>query len=76
MFLIKILKIKHVHILHDIQLIHPSGLMFYGQEEKIEKWSIKIYLKITRFLFSSPDYVISPSKWLLHMHDKNNFFKI
>ncbi len=74
-FLIKILKIKHVHILHDIQLIYPSGLMFYGQEEKIEKWPIKIYLKITRFLFASPDYIISPSKWLLDMHDKNNFFK-
>ena len=29
------LNMKHIHTLHDIQLLHPSGLMFYGKEKII-----------------------------------------
>ncbi len=71
---IKKLKIKHVHYLHDIQLIHPSGLMFYGEEKKIDSIFAKIYSHITKKLFNSPNIIISPSKWLLNMHKKRNFF--
>src|SRR3989339_445370 len=30
--LIKILKIRHIHTLHDIQLLHPSGLIYFLHE--------------------------------------------
>ncbi|MBU0636889.1 MAG: glycosyltransferase [Patescibacteria group bacterium] len=72
--IIKKLKIKHLHYLHDIQLIHPSGLMFYGQEQKNQKVLAKIYQAICQKLFNSPDIIISPSKWLLDYHKEQGFF--
>ncbi|MDD4333340.1 MAG: glycosyltransferase [Patescibacteria group bacterium] len=69
------LKIKHIHYLHDIQLLHPSGLMYYGKEKIIDSWRAKIYQKITARLFASPETIISPSRWLLELHEKKGFFK-
>lgn len=72
--LIKRLKLKHIHTLHDIQLIHPSGLMLYGKEKKVNKILTRFYSYICRILFSSPDVIISPSRWLFKMHIDRNFF--
>ncbi|PIR94908.1 hypothetical protein COT95_01625 [Candidatus Falkowbacteria bacterium CG10_big_fil_rev_8_21_14_0_10_37_6] len=72
---IKKLKIKHIHTLHDIQLIHPSGLMNVGEEKKIDSLFAKIYQYINKKLFNSVDVVISPSEWLLGEHVKRGFFK-
>jgi glycosyltransferase involved in cell wall biosynthesis len=75
--LIKKLKIKTVLTIHDIQLSYPSGQLIYGQENKfintffLRKW----YEKLIKFLVSSPDVVISPSKWLLDFYTKKGFFK-
>ncbi len=66
--------ILHHHFLHDIQLLHPSGLMMFGQEKKVNSSVAKIYQAITRFIISSPYLVISPSRWLLDEHLKRNFF--
>ena len=71
---IKCLKIKHIHILHDIQLLYPSGLMLCRKEKQLEIFPAKIYTGLCRWLFSSPDIVISPSKWLMELHEKKNFF--
>jgi glycosyltransferase involved in cell wall biosynthesis len=73
--LIKKLNIKHIHTLHDIQLLHPSGLMFYGKEKIIDSLLAKIYSGICRRLFGSPDAVISPSDWLMKIHIQRGFFK-
>ena len=72
---IKAKKIKHLHTLHDMQLLHPSGLMILGQERLFDRWHSKIYQKINKHLFSTVDVVISPSKWLLEEHNQRNFFK-
>jgi len=69
------LNISHEHFLHDIQLIHPSGLMIFGKEQKINRPSAKIYQALTRALFASPAKIISPSYWLLEMHKQRGFFK-
>lgn len=71
---IKRLKIKYIHTLHDIQLLHPSGLMIYNEEKKIDNLASKIYAWFCRLLFSSPDTVISPSSWLMRMHESRGFF--
>ncbi|MDD5072074.1 MAG: glycosyltransferase, partial [Patescibacteria group bacterium] len=71
---IKSLKIKHIHILHDIQLLHPSGLMLCHKEKQIKSFPAKMYAGLCRCLFSSPDMIISPSKWLLKLHEEKNFF--
>ncbi len=73
---VKQLKIKHCHYLHDIQLIHPSGLMICGQEEKINTWWAKMYQAICRRLFDSPEVVLSPSRWLLNFHEQKKFFPL
>ena len=72
---IKKLKIRHEHFLHDIQLLHPSGLMIYGHENILNSCGAKIYQNLTRLLLASPAKIISPSKWLLDLHLKKGFFK-
>jgi glycosyltransferase involved in cell wall biosynthesis len=66
--------VKHLHIVHDIQLIHPSGLMYYGEEGIIESSFAKIYSGLCRRLFNSPSSVIFPSNWLKDLYIKRNFF--
>jgi glycosyltransferase involved in cell wall biosynthesis len=72
---IRDLKIPHEHYLHDIQLLHPSGLIMFGEEKIVDSASAKIYQTFTRYFFSSPSKIISPSKWLLEQHLKRGFFK-
>jgi len=67
--------IRHEHFLHDIQLLHPSGLMIWGAEKKIDGFAARAYQALTRSLFASPDRVSSPSRWLLDMHTSRGFFK-
>ncbi len=74
-FVIKKQKIKHIHILHDIQLLHPSGLMMAGEEAKINSFFSRTYQAICRKLLVSPCRIVSPSEWLLVEHLKKGFFK-
>ena len=72
---IRKLNIRHEHYLHDIQLLHPSGLMMLGQEKEIDNLGAKIYQFFTRHFFNSPAKIISPSNWLLKEHKQRGFFK-
>ncbi len=72
--LLKKMEVKHEHFLHDLQLLHPSGLMIYGQEKKFKSSAAKLYQALTRRLFASPDKVISPSRWLMQEHEDRGFF--
>lgn len=67
-------RIKHVHVLHDIQLLHPSGLINCFDKNKINGVCAKIYQKINKLLLSSPGIVVSPSLWLLSEYKKRGFF--
>jgi glycosyltransferase involved in cell wall biosynthesis len=67
--------IKHYHVLHDIQLLHPSGLMYHGKENIINSLLAKIYQFFSKQAFSKADKIISPSKWLLETHLTKGFFK-
>jgi len=69
------LNITHHHFLHDIQLLHPSGLMLYNQESRLNSLPAKIYQSLTRKLIASPKKIISPSRWLMEEHIKRGFFK-
>ena len=73
--LFKSLGLKHLHILHDIQLLHPSGLMYLGKEDIIDSFFAKIYQKINIYLFSSLKYIIAPSNWIINTHKEKGFFK-
>lgn len=71
---IKQFSITHFHTLHDIQLLHPSGLLFFGEEKRINTITARFYQKINKFLFRKVDKVISPSQWLLSLHAQKSFF--
>jgi glycosyltransferase involved in cell wall biosynthesis len=66
--------IPYVQILHDIQLLHPSGLMFYGEENKLSSWSAFLWQKFNRYLCSKVNLVITPSQWLLDTYKQYGFF--
>lgn len=68
------LKIDHRHVLHDIQLLHPSGLLIYGYEKILDSVISKIYQTLCRAIFRNVRNVSSPSKWLLELHKKYKFF--
>lgn len=69
-------KVKHLHVLHDIQLLHPAGLMYFGQENILNSLAAKIYQSLSRYFFSlsKNKIIISPSSWLLNLHQKYNLF--
>ncbi len=67
---------RHVHVLHDVQLITPSGLLWYGKEFS---WHMKgvlanLYRWMTRRLFSRVQEVQAPSQWIIDFHNTYNFF--
>lgn len=74
--LIRQLKIKHLHTIHDVQLITPSGLIVYGREQAFSHKFFKAigYVALMRRLMGSPDIVISPSKFLLDLYEQSHFF--
>ncbi len=70
-------KAAFILTLHDIQLLHPSGLMFFGQEKLINTGAAKIYQAIIRKLLSlgpTDTIVISPSHWLLDLYRQKKIF--
>lgn len=73
--IIKKLNTRHIHILHDVQLLHPSGLVMHGHEKILESLSAKIYMNISKHLFSYCKQIVSPSQWLLDQHLQRGFFK-
>lgn len=65
---------RHVHTLHDVQLVVPSGLLMKGAERKIHSLPYRVYAWFMRRRMGSPDVVISPSKYLLRFYTEHNFF--
>jgi len=74
---IKKLKIKHIHVLHDVQLAVPSGLIFREKENAflVTGFPSRIYAWICKRLFKSPRFVVSPSEWLMRFYEKKGFFQ-
>jgi glycosyltransferase involved in cell wall biosynthesis len=70
--LIKILGLRHIHTIHDMQLIHPSGLL--GEEEQLG-WPAKLYCLICCLLVGSPQTVIFPSEYIKNIYSRFGFFK-
>jgi len=70
------LKLKWIHVIHDVQLAVPSGLIIKGREKDfvVSGFLTKLYSKINKKIFGSPRKIVSPSKWLLNFYDKKGFF--
>ncbi len=69
--------IPHVHIMHDLQLVIPSGLRMFGQER--EPWFTKpmyaVYRAMCRARLGTPTIVISPSQFLIDEYRKVGYFQ-
>lgn len=72
---IKSFGLNHIHVLHDIQLLHPSGLMMWGKENVIKSWFSKIYQTINKHFWPSSAIILAPSDWLMSLHKQFGFFK-
>lgn len=73
-WLIKILKIKHIHTVHDMQLLHPSGLL-NDKPGNVSSLPVIIYRWFCRWLFSSPPVVVFPSQYIKNVYERFGFFK-
>lgn len=73
--LIKRAGIQHLHTLHDIQLLHPSGQLRARQRVRLlgPSW---FYALAVRWLFGSPDVILSPSQFLLDEHRRHGLFPL
>ncbi len=67
--------IPWVHILHDVQLIEPSGQIVAGELYPFLRavWR-KMWARLRRAAFGAPHVVISPTRWLLSFHERYGFF--
>lgn len=74
--LLKKLKLEHVHVLHDVQLVEPSGVIPVARQQswRYSGFPSKIYTFTTKMLFGSPAKVISPSNFLKDFYLKKGFF--
>ncbi len=68
--------IPHAHVLHDLQLITPSGLRIHGKEREpwYAAWAYRLYRAICRARLGSPSLVISPSQFLADEYRHAKFF--
>jgi glycosyltransferase involved in cell wall biosynthesis len=70
------MEIPHVHLMHDLQLIIPSGLMFFGHERPniFEAIAYPVYRFFTKLLLGRPDIALFPSEYLEKEYQKHGFF--
>ncbi len=76
--LIKRQRSKLILTLHDIQWLHPSGLLYFGQEKIIDSLPAKIYQLLGKCLLKNgpkDTRIIAPSAWLLNLYQERGFFK-
>ncbi len=71
---IRLLGIQHVHTLHDIQLLEPSGLLSYKKDINTPSFFSRFYQICTRFLFGSPNLIVFPSVFLERVYENRGFF--
>ncbi len=73
---IRALGIRHVHTLHDVQLVAPSGLILKGGERGVGVTDplSRVFARWARSSFASPEVVLSPSRFLLRFHEARGFF--
>jgi len=72
---IRRLGLKQIHVLHDVQLVEPSGLIMAMRESWLGARIIqRLSTFVTRRLFKSPYLVVSPTEWLKNFYASRGFF--
>lgn len=75
--LIRKMNFHHIHTVHDVQLVEPSGIILKEKEHSFRYtgFMTRLYASLMRSLLGSPNVVISPSQFLLQFYEKWGFFK-
>lgn len=68
---IRLLKLKNIQTVHDMQLLHPAGLL---PDDLSGGWGVRCYGCLCRLLFASPRAVVFPSAYLQSVYDGFGFF--
>jgi glycosyltransferase involved in cell wall biosynthesis len=64
--------LRHVHTVHDVQLLHPSGLLPNDWRPRWpHEWA---YVLLMRRMMGSPTVVIFPSEFAKEQHERYGFF--
>ena len=73
---IRRLGLRHLHTIHDVQLVEPSGIILKTKEKTwcYKGFFIIVYMFLMKKLIGSPDVVISPSQFLLDFYISRGFF--
>ncbi len=64
--------IRWLHVLHDVQLFHPVGLL---QDERPVSALQRVVTSLRKPIFGQPDVVISPTDWLLQAHARRGWLQ-
>jgi glycogen synthase len=71
------LRVRHVHTLHDVQLLHPSGLITVSSTPP--SWPVRFvrwaHCVLLRTVVGSPTVVLSPSRFLANRHVAAGYFR-
>lgn len=73
-FLLRCFSIPHMHTPHDVQLVEPSGRLYFRREQVLNSLSVRLYSVCTRLLFGSPTWVVYSSRFLERFYAKRGFF--
>ncbi len=72
---IRRMRLFHIHTMHDVQLVAPSGVVMVGQDHtRSFRIGAAFFSFFHRAFFGSPAVVIFPSRFLKSFHDRWNFF--
>lgn len=68
--------LPHIHVLHDLQLVIPSGLLIAGKEHVLAyaKPFYAVYRAVCRWRMGRPGMVVSPSQFIVDQYTKYGFF--
>jgi len=74
---IRRLGLRHIHTVHDVQLVEPSAMILKSKEHdwRYTGAPTKLYTWIMKKLVGSPQVVISPSQFLLDFYRSRGFFQ-
>ena len=71
---IAVTKIPHEHVVHDVQLVYGSGLLWFGEEKKIQDLVPKLFRAMMRFVWGSPTHIRFLSHYAAQLHNTYGFF--
>lgn len=75
--IIRELGFRHVHHVHDVQLVEPSAMILKQKATswRYNGWPTRVYTAIMRALMGSPEVVVSPSQFLKDFYTRRGFFR-